>query len=137
MNIDKDCPICIETRLNDNDKVQHDNGTCNKFFHRTCIKTWVETKIRNEPNVDEPGPIACPACRVREGFSELIQIERGIRRKVDAENEPIMTLFERPGRRGNGILVVRRRDLPILFRFATIAVVTVAVVLGTSYMRQR
>lgn len=137
MNIDTNCPICLETRLDVSDKVQHNNGSCNKFFHRTCIKAWVERTILAQYTANQPEPLRCPACTVRDGFPDLIQIESDVRRKTDAENEPVMILFGRPGRRGNMVRVVRRQDLPKLFLFSAVAVATVAAVLAISYIRQR
>lgn len=137
MNIDTNCPICLETRLDGSDKVQHNNGSCNKFFHRTCIKTWVERTIFNQYNANQSEPIRCPACTVRDDFPELIQMESDVRRKTDEENEPVITLFGRPGRRGNMVQVIRRRDLPKLFLFSAVAVATVAVVFAASYIKQR
>ena len=107
-----------------------------KIFPPVLHKSLGRNRVRDQHTTDHAEPIRCPACTVRDEFAELIQIESDVRKKIDAENKPVLIFFGRGGRRGNMIQLVRRQDLPRLI-FATAAVASVAVLASAIvYMRQ-
>ena len=52
--IDELCSICLEG-LNNNDTIFKTD--CNHFYHKQCIKPWIENQI------EENSKIKCPMCR--------------------------------------------------------------------------